>query len=311
MTKFVLDTSALDSAADSINNISKNAHIVMRSVNKYDVNNNDNFNFAQAKDAIVTNVSSAYVKFRLTNEYLKQVVTTHTELQESVKPKAISRPTTYSGYQRSYNYGYCSSPSFSAQLLTSPKGMSFFPGTISFTVLKGLLEDGTFSDEVLYELNKTNENVLVLSLSKDDESYEDKVDLAEEIAEIYDIKVLINEKEEEDFESSFSIVKNGVILAATEELTDIEEIKKMFAKVDMEVPEEDLEDEDIEELMDDIEKEEAKKEKAEKNGEKDEDADSDEDKDTKTKDKEEDTEKQDDSSKEKDNSDEEDSNTTE
>ena len=82
MTKFLLDTGAVDSIADSVKDISNNARDVMRSVSKYDVSNEDNFNFESAKDAISTNVQSAYIKFRLTNQYLKKVVTTHTELQE-------------------------------------------------------------------------------------------------------------------------------------------------------------------------------------------------------------------------------------
>ena len=249
MTKFLLDTGAVDSVADSLKELSNNARDVMRSVSKYDVENNDNFNFSSAKDAVSTNVSSAYIKFRLTNQYLKKVVSTHTELQESINGggggngDGGANYLTSGGYNGYYtgNYGGSSGITFQEETITSPNGVLFRAGTISLEVLKILLEEGLFTDSTIEKLNSTNEKVLVITISKNDDNYKDKVELAEELAKVYDIDLIINNKEEDDIETSLCIVRNGIVLASTEELTDIEAIKTMFDKVSLDVKDENIE----------------------------------------------------------------------
>ncbi len=249
MTKFLLDTGAVDSIADSVKDISNNARDVMRSVSKYDVSNEDNFNFESAKDAISTNVQSAYIKFRLTNQYLKKVVTTHTELQESVSGGGTTTGAGGGGYSGGGfsggyyggSYGGGSGTTFKEESVTSPSGTIFKVGTISLAVLKKLLEDGEFTDETIEKLNKTNEKVLVITISKSDDNYKEKIELAKELSKVYDINLIVNEKEEKDVETKLSIVKNGIVLASTTELTDIDAIKKMFDKVNIDVEDENVE----------------------------------------------------------------------
>ena len=249
MTKFLLDTGAVDSIADSVKDISNNARDVMRSVSKYDVSNEDNFNFESAKDAISTNVQSAYIKFRLTNQYLKKVVTTHTELQESVSGGGTTTGAGGGGYSGGGfsggyyggSYGGGSGTTFKEESVTSPSGTVFKVGTISLAVLKKLLEDGEFTDETIEKLNKTNEKVLVITISKSDDNYKEKIELAKELSKVYDINLIVNEKEEKDVETKLSIVKNGIVLASTTELTDIDAIKKMFDKVNIDVEDENVE----------------------------------------------------------------------
>lgn len=249
MTKFLLDTGAVDSIADSVKDISNNARDVMRSVSKYDVSNEDNFNFESAKDAISTNVQSAYIKFRLTNQYLKKVVTTHTELQESVSGGGTTTGAGGGGYSGGGfsggyyggSYGGGSGTTFKEESVTSPSSTVFKVGTISLAVLKKLLEDGEFTDETIEKLNKTNEKVLVITISKSDDNYKEKIELAKELSKVYDINLIVNEKEEKDVETKLSIVKNGIVLASTTELTDIDAIKKMFDKVNIDVEDENVE----------------------------------------------------------------------
>ena len=261
MTKFLLDTGAVDSIADSVKDISNNARDVMRSVSKYDVSNEDNFNFESAKDAISTNVQSAYIKFRLTNQYLKKVVTTHTELQESVSGGGTTTGAGGGGYSGGGfsggyyggSYGGGSGTTFKEESVTSPSGTVFKVGTISLAVLKKLLEDGEFTDKTIEKLNKTNEKVLVITISKSDDNYKEKIELAKELSKVYDINLIVNEKEEKDVETKLSIVKNGIVLASTTELTDIDAIKKMFDKVNIDVEDEKVE---IEALPEDEEEKE-------------------------------------------------------
>ena len=249
MTKFLLDTGAVDSIADSVKDISNNARDVMRSVSKYDVSNEDNFNFESAKDAISTNVQSAYIKFRLTNQYLKKVVTTHTELQEAVSGGGTTTGAGGGGYSGGGfsggyyggSYGGGNGTTFKEESVTSPSGTVFKVGTISLAVLKKLLEDGEFTDETIEKLNKTNEKVLVITISKSDDNYKEKIELAKELSKVYDINLIVNEKEEKDVETKLSIVKNGIVLASTTELTDIDAIKKMFDKVNIDVEDENVE----------------------------------------------------------------------
>ena len=258
MTKFLLDTGAVDTVADSLKELANNARDVMRSVSKYDVDNEDSFNFSGAKDAISTNVSSAYIKFRLTNQYLKKVVTTHTELQESINGSGSGGGggVNYLG-NNYYGGGYYGGGgvagagggiTFAEETITGSNGEVFKAGTISLAVLKQLLDAGVFTEETIKKLNLIDEKVLVITLSKTDPNYEDKLELAEELSKVYDIDLVINDKEEEDIETSLCIVKNGIVLASTEDLTDIEAIKAMFDKVNMDVEDKDV---DIEPLPED------------------------------------------------------------
>ena len=178
MTKFLLDTGAVDAVADSLKEVSNNARDVMRSVSKYDVDNEDNFNFSSAKDAISTNVSGAYIKFRLTNQYLKKVVTTHTELQESINGSGSGGGggVNYLG-NNYYGGGYYGGGgvagagggiTFAEETITGPSGEVFKAGTISLAVLKQLLDAGVFTEETIKKLNLIDEKVLVIKLSKND-----------------------------------------------------------------------------------------------------------------------------------------------
>ncbi len=249
MTKFLLDTGAVDSVADSLKELSTNARDVMRSVSKYDVENDDGFNFSSAKDAVSTNVSSAYIKFRLTNQYLKKVVSTHTELQESINGGGQSNNGTvsyqsgrYGGYGGGSGGAYgASGLTFNEETVTGPSGKVFVPDAISLAVLKELLAGDLFTEDTIEKLNMIKEKVLVLTLSKKDDNYKEKLELAEELSKVYDIDLVINEKEEEDVESSLCIVKNGIVLASTTELTDIDAIKAMFDKVNVDVEDEEIE----------------------------------------------------------------------
>ena len=65
--------------------------------------------------------------------------------------------------------------------------------------------------------------------------------MAKELSKVYDINLIVNEKEEKDVETKLSIVKNGIVLASTTELTDIDAIKKMFDKVNIDVEDENVE----------------------------------------------------------------------
>lgn len=257
MTKFLLDTDSVESVSESIKSLSNNAKTVLNSINKYNTDNDDNFNFAGAKDAIVTNVSATYIKFRLTNRYLDAVVSTHTELQDSVSGN--KNGGNNGSYSPSYNYGgnYYNRPSsfggFNTEKpsVVSEGGMTFTAGSIPLAVISSLLDDGLFSDDTIDKLNKTDEAVLVLSLPneedlKTEEEKEDrkkKIELAKEIAEEYNMELVVNDVKEpkEDFKPSISLVKNGLILATTYEIQDKESMEEMLELATSDMEEDELE----------------------------------------------------------------------
>ena len=123
MSVFMLETSAVQSAADSLNSVASALEGLSDSINGYDTSQSgeDSFDFDGAKSVIAENVKAASIKVKNTQTLMTNVVDSHTKLQSSLKygeeasndsSKKNNSGNNSSG-TRSSNGGYSPSGSYS------------------------------------------------------------------------------------------------------------------------------------------------------------------------------------------------------
>lgn len=85
MSKFVLDTTALSYIGDNILSLESEMVSVAGDVSSYDVSDATDFNFSGAIKSIASNIEAAGEKIKNTTTLIKNVIDTHTNLQNSLK----------------------------------------------------------------------------------------------------------------------------------------------------------------------------------------------------------------------------------
>ena len=85
MAVFMLETEALTSASSAISSLASQVNDVSSSINGYDTSCEDGFDFAGAKSVLASNVEACSTKITNTAAILENVVSAHTELQNSMK----------------------------------------------------------------------------------------------------------------------------------------------------------------------------------------------------------------------------------
>ena len=85
MTKFLLETSAIESVSSDINNCSTELDSVLGDVSSYDVSDALEFNFEGAKRAIISNLKESVNKMENTKKLLDKVISEHTNVQNQYK----------------------------------------------------------------------------------------------------------------------------------------------------------------------------------------------------------------------------------
>ena len=93
MSVFMLETEAASSAASSISSLSSEMANISSTVSGYDTSCEDGFNFAGAKGVIAGNLEACSVKIQNTAKVIETVVSSHTQLQNSM---TFQDPTTAS-----------------------------------------------------------------------------------------------------------------------------------------------------------------------------------------------------------------------
>lgn len=240
MTKFLIETDKLDAAADNIDSIFKNTKEVVNSVNKYDVDNND-FDFSSAKDAIETNVKGAYGKFKLTNLLLKQVVETHTTLQESVKGTGEqANPTNDANYTYTDNgsfnggggSGYQAKMGGAALAAAGVEG-STTPGEVFD--LDALMAAGKIVEMTEDDIKNISANkyMLIIRVDKNDPNYKSYIELLYKEAKKYGITVgiIYYTDDAADKTTKVSLMKGQKELSSFTGEPTAEKIAKLFTDV--------------------------------------------------------------------------------
>jgi len=87
MSVFMLETGAVQSAADSLNSIVSELDSISSSVSGYDTSQEgeEHFDFDGAKSVIAENIKAASIKVQNTASVMNTVVESHTNLQNSMK----------------------------------------------------------------------------------------------------------------------------------------------------------------------------------------------------------------------------------
>lgn len=117
MAIFMIETESVSSSGDSIKTISSELSSISSNVSGYDVNCEDNFNFAGAKQVIAHNIEACVAKMNNTSKLIETVVSAHNNLQSQLKfnKEKNSEDTGKSGsvaYASSGNYSGSYSGSF-------------------------------------------------------------------------------------------------------------------------------------------------------------------------------------------------------
>ena len=97
MSKFVLDTTALSYIGDNILSLESEMVSVAGDVSSYDVSEASEFNFGGAISSIASNIEAAGEKIKNTTTLIKNVIDTHTNLQNSLKFASESVVTKTTG----------------------------------------------------------------------------------------------------------------------------------------------------------------------------------------------------------------------
>ena len=240
MAKFVLETEAVEDAANSINTISKNSKDVVKSVEGYDIDSTE-FDFAGAKDAVETNVKGAYGKFKLTNNLLKSVVQTHTTLQESVSTSNTNAnstdSSTYSG-SNSYSGGYTSggenhSYGGSNTRASVPPAMGY-EAPAAFD-MAALISAGKIAEITEDAINKglSDDYRIVIRVDKNDPNYKSYIETVYNYAKKYGIQVCVIyiSDSEKDKTTKVTLMKGSQELNAFDGVPTKEKMEKLFAGV--------------------------------------------------------------------------------
>lgn len=85
MQKFILDCEAISSIETDLNNLKTKVIDIESSINGYGLEDNNDFDFLEVKNAITTNINNVENKIYNTINLLETVVSTHTDIQNEIK----------------------------------------------------------------------------------------------------------------------------------------------------------------------------------------------------------------------------------
>ena len=85
MQKFILDCEAISLIETDLNNLKDKVIDVESSINAYELEYNNDFNFLEAKKAIITNINNIENKIHNTINLLEKVITTHIDIQNTIR----------------------------------------------------------------------------------------------------------------------------------------------------------------------------------------------------------------------------------
>ncbi len=152
MAIFMIETESVSSSGDSIKTISSELSSISSNVSGYDVNCEDNFNFAGAKQVIAHNIEACVAKMNNTSKLIETVVSAHNNLQSQLKfnKEKNSEDTGKSGsvaYASSGNYSGSYSGSSGGHSGGSSHSSGGYSGESSFETLSsaGLVSGGVAS----------------------------------------------------------------------------------------------------------------------------------------------------------------------
>ena len=241
MAKFVLDTSSVEGVANSISELYSSSKEIADSINGYDTNNDDNFDFKSAKESIYTNVSAASAIIEETSDYITLAIDSHTSLQDAGGSDSWSDYAGSSsgggGYSGSSSSGgssgngsnnmTSSSTSTTPELLT-PTEIVTDPTSIASLIATGLITQIT--EEEIEESTK-NKTMIIVKASKSDSKSAEYLSLVASIAATYNIPVAFIDLDKEatsDKTPITQLVKNGEVLVNEEGYLNKEELKSIF-----------------------------------------------------------------------------------
>lgn len=85
MQKFILDCEAISLIETDLNNLKDKVIDVESSINEYELEDNNDFKFLEAKEAIITNINNIENKIHNTINLLENVLTTHIDIQNTIR----------------------------------------------------------------------------------------------------------------------------------------------------------------------------------------------------------------------------------
>ncbi len=85
MQKFILDCEAISLIETDLNNLKDKVLDVESSINEYELEDNNEFNFLEVKKAIITNINNIENKIHNTINLLEKVIATHTDIQNTIR----------------------------------------------------------------------------------------------------------------------------------------------------------------------------------------------------------------------------------
>lgn len=85
MQKFILDCEAISLIETDLNNLKDKVLDVESSINEYELEDNNEFNFLEVKKAIITNINNIENKIHNTINLLEKVINTHTDIQNTIR----------------------------------------------------------------------------------------------------------------------------------------------------------------------------------------------------------------------------------
>lgn len=151
MAIFMIETESVSSSGDSIKTISSELSSISSNVSGYDVNCEDNFNFAGAKQVIAHNIEACVAKMNNTSKLIETVVSAHNNLQSQLK---FNKEKNSEDTGKSGSVAYASSGNYSGSYSGSSGGHSGggyssggYSGGSSFETLSsaGLVSGGVAS----------------------------------------------------------------------------------------------------------------------------------------------------------------------
>ena len=128
MAIFMIETESVSSSGDSIKTISSELSSISSNVSGYDVNCEDNFNFAGAKQVIAHNIEACVNKMNNTSKLIETVVSAHNNLQSQLK---FNKEKNSEDTGKSGSVAYASSGNYSGSYSGSSGGSSHSGGGYS------------------------------------------------------------------------------------------------------------------------------------------------------------------------------------
>lgn len=108
MSIFMIETDSVSSVGSELSSLASTMENIASSVGSYDTSCEDGFDFSGAKSVIMGNVEACSTKISNTSSILDCVVTSHTQLQNSLEftdPFAPKNPVGGTGGNGGYSYG--------------------------------------------------------------------------------------------------------------------------------------------------------------------------------------------------------------